>query len=597
MTTTQQPVAAPARAAGVRALAPGHLERAAIALFLLSRGLVALSAEAPVMAPDEPGAWAIAKWLAGTPGTLEMGSMPVYPLVSGAVLTPLWWLPVDGVVRYRLGLLVAAALVLAAALLVRRAVGLLGGEGWPAALATAVMLLVPSSSFGAAFTHAEPTVLVVWASLWWALCRQRHGIETRAAVVGSVAAGLAPFTHGRLVAAPLVWAAFLVLSARSPHARAAARRNGRGFVAAAGPLAVLALTSGAAWWLARSATAALWTDPEPALKGDPLAWALDPGAWAALVEQLLGQAWYVVAASAGLALGGVALLVGMLRRPTLPLDRLVAGAGGALVLANLAVSVVAMGGFLHEAARTDTVPLMPPRLDHLVYGRYVDALTLVLTCLGILWCWRRPPRRRLAAVPGAAAALLVLGGLAASGAAARHDELLWFFPTPNLAAGSGLLAARADPGLGSFTIWALIAVGVVWAAALRDRRWFAAVVCGWALTGWLGATADAVSLQRAPTPVDVAADLGPPAHGAVLAVAADTAALPGLFGNSLPGRYLVVSAGWRPETRPGDSPALARSPGDAEALLLVDGVDPGDGWRPVRSAYGATYWIRDAAGT
>lgn len=584
-----------------------------LALFAASRVAVLRVADAPVMSPDEPGAWAIAQWLSGSGGTLQMFHMPRYPLASGVVLAPLWWLPVSPATRYQLGLVVAAALVLCAAWLVRSSLRHLGAGPWPTALGTAVVLLVPSTSFATGFTYAEPTVLCCWAVLLWGLGRLRDRWTPSVVALTAVAAGAAPFVHGRLSAVPVIWCCFVVWSARherraprkgaaqhdpaAPHERAACQEGpaqGPGTRSAVAAVGITAAVMVVGWVLQRSVTAALWIDPEPALKGEPRTWLADPGAWSTMLRTLLGQLWYAVAASAGLAAAGVAALVRELRRSEHTARRAATATFAAMLAANLASSAFTIGGYLQESGYRAGGQLMPPRFDHLVYGRYNDAAIVLLSCLGLVWCWERAGRRALSQVLVASAAVLVAGGVSVQLLVEAHPELLRSFPTPNVAGLSGLVPARGTPSVASFTAVALLTVAVVLLAALRDRRSFGVVIGAWLVLGALAGTADAVRLQSAATPVEVAAVLGPADTGRTsLTFAHDAWRSPGVVGNWLPGLYGPAADGWSVRGERGDSSTLASAPPtDTGALVLVEGVRPGPDWIERGADRGVVLWQR-----
>lgn len=546
------------------------------------------------MSPDEPGAWALAKWLSGTPGAIEMLDMPRYPLGSGIVLAPLWWLPVGGELRYQLGLVLVAAVVLLAAGLLRRAVQLLGGQGWPAALSFAAVLLLPAGSFAASFTYAEPTVLLCWATLSWGVVAMCRRPTTGALVATSVAAGVAPFVHARLSVVPLVWWCLLLWCARAgrevretePSTPSPSRR-----MLVLGGAITLVVAVGA-WWLDRAAVTALWTEPEPAIKGGPTGWLTDPAAWVTFLVELLGQLWYAVIATAGLALAGVASLVEMVRRPADRRERALGITLGAMLAGNLVASVTVMAGFLHEAGYDAEGQLMPPRVDHLVYGRYNDAALLVLCALGILWCWRRRDRTVLVRLAAAAVSIVVVGGVVAQRLIAAHPDLLSSFPTPNVAALSSVVLARSSPSIPLFTLGGLLVVLVVLLGAARGRRSFVVVLCAWMLLGVLFGTRDAVHLQSFPTGIDLTQQLGAPSGSAEVAMASEVAELSGLVGNWLPGLYLLAADGWRAEVVDQTSSELARAPGGAEVVVLVGADDPGPDWRVVERDRGAVVWQR-----
>jgi hypothetical protein len=132
----------------------------ALAVYVATRCVVIAVARLPEITPDEPGSWAVGRWLSGAAGVISMGDMPRYPLVPGAALAPLWWLPVGPELRYQLGLALLTAATVLAAFTVRSAIRMLGADEVLAAVAFALVLLLPASTFSGAFTWSEPMVLL-----------------------------------------------------------------------------------------------------------------------------------------------------------------------------------------------------------------------------------------------------------------------------------------------------------------------------------------------------------------------------------------------------------------------------------------------------
>lgn len=555
----------------------------AIGLFLAGRLVVILSADLPVITPDEPGAWAIAKWLSGTEGALVMNEMPRYPLMSGVVLAPLWWLPVGPELRYQLGLVVTGLLTLSAALVVRATLRRLTDDPMVHALGLAVMLLAPAASFATAFTYGEATVLLCVAVVVWGAVGAAAG-DTRAMLIGSLAAGSSLATHGRLALVPVIWLAMLVVLTVRGHGP---RRRS---VALAG-LVTLATLAGTV--LAhRAAVDALWSAAEPAVKVPAGDWLVEPGLWLAAARELAGQLWYVVIASAGLAVAGVAQMLSMLRRARPMAQRVTAATILAVAASVLFVSTTVMAGYLHASGYADVGQLIPPRLDHLVYGRYNDAVILVLTCLGLWWCWERRPRSEMGALGAVALAVVVVTGVAVIDLADRL-ALPGYFPTPNTAGLSVVPFGRIDQRLEIFTIGGLVAIGVVSAAAIRSRRALAAVMVCWLVLGGLVGPLDAARMHRYDMPLHVSPLLGPGGGRATVVVASDTADLDWMEQHVFLSQYDLLSHGWRTEFSELDSVALAKR-SDASAIALVDGVDPGGGWTHLGERQGVHLWQRPA---
>ena len=177
---------------------------------------VLLAAKAPVVLPDEPGTWAVGRWISGMRPLIDMADMPQYPLAPGILLAPLHWLPVDSTTRYRLGLVAGSLLVIAAAFLIRSSLRSLGADPALLAVVFAMALLFPATFLTSTFTWAEPTVLFCVALLLRCLvvCLCGPGSVSLRAILGSSAvAGVAASAHGRLTVVPVVWLGLLGWSA------------------------------------------------------------------------------------------------------------------------------------------------------------------------------------------------------------------------------------------------------------------------------------------------------------------------------------------------------------------------------------------------
>jgi hypothetical protein len=517
-----------------------------------------------------------------------MTEMPRYPLMSGALLAPLWWLPVGPELRYQLGLVATGAVTAGAALIVRAAVRRLTDDPMPVALAFATMLLVPAASYATAFTYGEASVLAWWALLFWGVVAARQG-SGAAIIVTSVVAGTATATHGRLALVPVVWGACLVVLAVRSLRR---RTDAHDLVVLGAGLLVMLAALGATTALHRSVGAALWTEAEPAVKVGPGAWLTEPGLWLAAARELLGQLWYAVIASAGLAVAGVALLVRMALRPARTGERFVGLTLLALVASNLLISTTVMAGFLHEAGYRDSGELIPPRLDHLIYGRYNDAAIMVLTCLGILWCWRARDRRRVLIAGAVAVATVVVGGVVVV-ELLRGISVPGYFPTQNASALSVVLPGRVQPTIEVFTLGGVLLVAAMSIGAARGRRAFCAVLAVWLLLGITMGTRDAVGVQINDLPVDLASVLDDPTPRDRIVLASDAASLPWLDQHYHLTQFDLLSRGWPSQFATVDSATLAAAPGSATVLLLVDGVSPGGGWREAAVVQDAHVWLRD----
>ena len=578
-------------------LDPRRIVLCSLALFVALRCWVVLAADTPTVTPDELGAWAIARFLTGQDALISMRDMPRYSLMSGVALSPVAWLDLDPVAAYRLALVLLSASTVAAAEVVRRTIAVvLPDRRTLGALAFATTLLFPATFVTGSFTWAEPTALLWWALLAWGVAHLATRPGPFAVVAGSLVAGLAPSVHGRFSAVPLIWLVALGARAVTDRRRQpdpGAVRLGPGLAALGAATTVVTVL--AAGWLDRVVEAAVWSDGAP----DAVATgtiATGPW-WRALVVATVGQSWYLVVASVGLAALGVALLVDEVRRPSAPGRRLLSLTLAAMLASNVAISVVASSDGLTALFGVPSRGLGGLRWDHLVYGRYVDAAALILAVLGLVRCWD-PARRRsntsvLAVAGGAAIAVAVVGTwrtaawepLASDSLDLTIAGVAWTWPFAD-----GLALAP----------WTLLAAVVMAGLAVALRRGhgaLVAVVGVWLVVGAVAATMFTLDRHHEVVQADLAPLVGEPGPaGTSLVVATDAELLPswrlGIFAQQRD----LAQRGWHVQFDRGDSEQLAGPAGGAAppaALLLVDGIRPdGDGWRPVARFRDATIWRR-----
>ena len=573
--------------------------------------MVISAADLPTITPDEYGSWAVARFLAGHDSLVLMQDMPQYPLVPGAVVAPITLLPIGPVAGYRLSLVVLSLFTVVAAVLLRRVVSMLSPDrSVLAAAAFAVVLLWPATMVTGSFTWAEPTVVLGWAALTWAVVTMwttatRRSL-TSALVVGSVVAGAAPFVHGRLTAAPVVWLVAVAAAARAGSPGADERPRRRALDAAMCVLIVVSV-GGAGRWLEQTVTGALWSDAAsngmPTIVDSLLVFEF----WRSLCIAALGQLWYLVVSSFGLAVFGVLWLVETVRRPARPGLRGAALTVAALASSNLAISAVATGTGVFGAVTGTTDAITGMRWDHLIYGRYNDVVALVLVVLGLVWLWSVPARQLVVRIAGAAAvgcvAVAVL--LDRYGAGLHANDFL----LPTIAGVSIVPADRSGLPVLWWTLWGLAALGVVVVSAARGRQVLLGAVGALVVVACLLGARQAAVLQNdrsAPVLVDTVG--APPHPGAIVTIAADTAHLPYLRFGVFAQQHQFAHEGWQFEFSELDSEALADDvalarPGSAaspetanlpDVVVLTDPeAPPGDDWEAVAEFEGATFWRRD----
>lgn len=582
--------------------APTHAQRAAqrilmwaILLFACQRSLVVFVASTPWVTPDEYGAWAIAAALvAGGDAPMTMRDTPLYSLASGALLAPIEFLNLEPTLAYRLAVVWLSGVVLVAALLVRSAVGhLRPGNPTLREGAFAVTLLFPATTVTTSFTWAETAVL-----LWWSLffaatvgtfVRRRAGWTIAAGAI----AGTAPVVHGRLAAVPLIWLAVLLLGRL--------RRTAPLLAAASG--AVTVLVGVASWKLERFATGQVWDS-----SARPRALELPDAAGEAVSAALsatAGQLWYLLAASAGLAVLGMAGLAGgLLGRPEragwVEPQRHRAGSDlrllAAVLSAALASNLLMSAGFMARAvaAGPSEREFGGLRWDHLVYGRYIDGAAVLLSVLGLLVLAEALRNGRATRLFGTAAAgtalLAVLVSLTApsAGIDGRLDLTIagvaWFPTRP------------AGLQLGLWTITAIALMALLAFGAARSPRSLLAAMAAWLAVGSSLATLTVVEHHRDRTHPPLAAQLGSPdSDRPTAAIASDVEHLGlwrlGVFAQQRD----LVHLGWKVEVLDESSVTVASAVEHSTgALVLLGGVEPnGNNWQPVTEFGGATLWRRD----
>jgi prepilin signal peptidase PulO-like enzyme (type II secretory pathway) len=284
------------------------------------------------------------------------------------------------------------------------------------AVAVAILVaLYPPLVVTAQFAWAEPFLPVLVLAAAITLAAVATASQARTAMGWSMAcgacAGALYTTHGRT--APIVIVLLGLLAALAMLRRELAPGAIAGMVAA-----VLVIVAGQLlnnWLRSKS-----WGPGQDGDLQHVLDNARDLGSFKNVAALGLGQYWYVVVATYGLALLGLAHIGDLLlggnpssRHPRLAwaVRRETAGAAvvGAFLLASTIGLSVLVGLFL----------LPPRRSDHVVYGRYVEILVPPLLALGLVRLWSERTRRvvselLIGGVVALAAGLIVMriaGGL------------------------------------------------------------------------------------------------------------------------------------------------------------------------------------------
>ncbi|MCU1463821.1 MAG: hypothetical protein JWO37_3896 [Acidimicrobiales bacterium] len=398
----------------------------------------------PIIHTDEYAYLDIARYLAHGGRLPRAEYYPGYSLL----LVPVAWLTRDPLTLYRGALVVNAVLagcttVLAYLLAARWA----PGARRSSIAATAVVAAYPAYLLAGNLALSEN--LFVPAFLGLVLLVFRTGPDdgpARWAVLGVAGGGLL-FVHPRALAvdAALVVAAALVL--RSSRRRIQAVASSVGFVGGMAVTAAIArlLTH----HVSRGSNGAIYR------AGDVASRNLHFSALGKIVAEAAGQAVYIAAATVGLVALGLVIasrsVVGMVARPR------TSGAHRAAAFCGLAfVAVLGLASlFLSNGER----------LDHWIYGRYVEGVAAPLIVLAVLAAGRVPSRLagRLAA---AGAVLLIAGGAVVT--AVHHGVTRGPLVRTNVMGVDALFRATGFR-LSVAALTALAVAGVAIAAALG--RW------------------------------------------------------------------------------------------------------------------------------
>ena len=563
----------------------------AVAAYTILRLGVLLSAEVPSVVPDEPGYWATARWLSGTRPLIHMNDMPVYQLVYGAFLAPLYRLPLSSTGRYRAGLVVGFLLVGAAAALLRRTVRLVTRNELLAATAFGVTLLYPATLATTSFTWSESSVLL-WVALFvTGLVELAYTRPKPLMVTGlSIVVGLAPFVHGRLIFLVVVWLGVLLCSCiRYSNDDSTGTPWLLGLAAATVTLGAV----GAGAWVQHLATEAIWSGGYSAA-GSVRTVLSSPSRWVDIASAAAGQLRYATVSSAGLAVVGITGLSTALRRHIDPARRLVAAGVLAAMAGVFTVSAVFMATAVGRASTEPLGRLSNVRWDYTFYGRYIDPLVLAAAIAGVVSLGQMAPktaRRRLIA----AGALGVSLGVALL---IRWAGTALDAPVPvNIAGVAAMhLGASRIPVLGA-TVMALVAMGLFAWRVSEGTRAISHAVLAVVSIGALGATSAAANFHReydyasiydqVPEPI--------PAHRVAL-IAADAAQDRTLLLNWFGQQYVLTDSGWDFEFSDLGSEELARSPGRDTGLLALSNqqqpTDPSGSWEVVGGGGDVSLWAR-----
>lgn len=351
----------------------------ALAVSLLAHGLMATGSSGPVWMDDEVGYLGNAAFLAGVDQPLfySLGYWGGWSLT----LIPLYLLLDDPGTIYAAAVSLSAllgALVVLPAYALGRAVG----ASVPVAVAAAVIVTnVPDRTVMSNYALSENALVLatfVAAALVFAGARSAGRRQAVLYVSGTVGSLMAFAVHAR--AAALVGGAVLLGAGLLLH-------RGRRLLG----LVVLVVSVGGALGVYRLNSAlvdAVYRNGAGGREGNLLGTlrSLDP---TVLALPASGQAWYQVAAFAGLSLVGGAVVLAAAWRQLLTRGVRFA-ADGWLLSASVA------GVLLSLAATSAPIGRGSTRVDFFFYGRYITHLAAVLALIGLVWLLHRATVRALA---------------------------------------------------------------------------------------------------------------------------------------------------------------------------------------------------------
>ena len=550
-----------------------------VSLFVILRAwTISAAAELRVLA-DEAGSVAIARLFSAFPAfpadqhLIKLADQPEYPLIPGAVLTPIWWLPLDDAWRYRTALAILACAGLGAAWCVRRLVSRIHGPD-PLLEATAfgLALLAPALMYSGTFVWAEQVAVLWFAALLLAAVVAADERSTPVVVAASLLAGAAPFAHGRFTAIPVIWVAIVAVEALRRRDRASVTPALLAVAVTAAAVGVLALVH--AWAVDR-----IWIRPL-----SPFADLADQLSTAEFVGRfgyvLVGQLWYALAASAGLL--GVAAwwaITAISRRASVQSAAIIVAMSGGIVLGSTAFLASHLTGATAAAVR----------LDHLAYGRYIDPVVLVGAAIGFGWVWHRVRTWQPLAALSIAMAVAVVSATIVSVFRPDADGGLF----SGTVAGVAILPfdGTGELNLTAWTTVAAVVAGLIGFAAARGRQLAAGGTVGlWAALAVMGAD-DARSFH-------LAADNGAltdwaDTQGGELVIASDTAASPVYRFFVSQQQFGFADEGWHAAFDERDSSELTADP-EGDALALLGDTGP-DGWDRVGGFDQVSFWVRPTA--
>ncbi len=435
---------------------PRGSAHAAVVVAIAVYVVVAWNSTAPVFFTDEVGNLGVAKLFADPQAAWLLTGASYMPGFS-VMLTPAWWVSSDPLVVYRLaivlGVLISLTTMVPLAALARR-FGAAPRMSWVVA---AIVIAAPARALNANYVWAE--MLLFLAVAWTIeLAFRLPKADARLAVTYGAVAGVAFAAHGRALPFTILAIGLGAWLARGSLANV-------GAVVLGG-----AVTAGGAYGLFVYASSSIY------IESDRVSSTLDGIGGVTVggyLETVASEAWYQIAAWAGLTVIGLGVVVRAAWRERMR--------GPSTVLVALAMAMALAAPVLIA----DSEGLLT-RIDAHFYGRYLDPFVAVLAVVGLARL-TRPVRVRWA--------------LALAGSAVASAGIFLLVIAPGIPAGVYLtpihvagVAYLLHPGYvltGQAENWgviafAAIAAAVVVAAASMRRLVALGIVGAWlvAATVW-----------------------------------------------------------------------------------------------------------------
>ncbi len=567
---------------------------AAVITVLVSRTWVAAAAVLP-KGMDVLGPWAAAFQIAGESPAIDMFDLPTYSVAMGAVLAPLVILVDEPTLRYQIAIYMVGLFPIGAGWFTTRYIRRV--TDWsPLALSVsfAVPLLLVSVSLTSSVTWAEPLVLL-YLTGWLALMSLTVAKGNIAWSAGLAAfSGLGYLVHGRLVLLPFVWV--LAVAVMGLEDRRRGKRDTRWV--AVETITVL-LCSAIALYAARrfgsAVISAAWSKPNYSSESAFSESVDTMQYWFAALRAAVGQMWYLVTSTAGLAVVGAVVLGKEIRQMFGGASDISVRRGRLASIGLLALlSVIATSILSITPGTIDT----PARADYLIYGRYVDQVGVVLAAIGGLGLLEFS-RKRVRNVQMVSVSLMIL--LVFTMKLIRDST--FDAPVPLLESViSGVSTwpfARQGLDVVRWTLIGAILGCLLLAFRYSGRRQVAAVVVILLLAGSVAASHTGVEIHGRWDNSVLYEGYPPAAPGLErVLVAEDALAGTAYKYNSPSQQYYLASTGWDFLIVPESSAELSSStpPDTGMVVLLHDTPPPGGNWCQMPPYSNVKFWARISAG-